>query len=112
MKKKIQEIKLNFQDGKQRVSENIDSIYNDILADYMLEVSELHSPLDENGLSYLQSLSESITDTTKELQELKADLDKCYDLKGIIDLSEKYPIFEGCEETLIGAFLGVNITIL
>jgi hypothetical protein len=112
MKNKIQEIKLNFQDGKQRVSENIDTVYNDIIADYILEVSKLRVPLDENDLSYLQSLSESITNTTNELKDLKKDLDKCYDLKGITDLSEKYPIFEGCEETLIGAFLGINITIL
>ena len=74
-------------------------------------ISKLNRSLDEDGMYRLNSLSRSITDVTMELKELKSDLDKCTDLKEIVDLSAKYDIFEGCEEILIGAFLGINIII-
>jgi hypothetical protein len=43
-------------------------------------------------------------------KSLLKDLDKCYCLAEIVNLSE-HDVFDGCEEQLVGAFLGQNIII-
>ena len=111
MKTKIQtpEIKVSFQEGKDRIKEMIDDMYNDIIKDGQVEIYEEDVKRDKTEIfNCARTLIHHIT----EYNDLISKVDECDDLFSIVNLSTEFAIFEGCEEILVGAFLGTNITIV
>ena len=105
-KKKTQPkpLTISFNEGKQRVSEMIDDIFDELVGDNITTLQEAKS-LKYDG-DRVKLLTESLQLYLKEYDELQSDLEKCYGLGDIIELNNKYGVFGGCEESLVGAFLG------
>ena len=88
------------------ITEIFDSMASDVITD-LQEARSLKYDADRLGL-----LSESLQQTIREHDELQSDLEKCYCLGDIVDLGNKYGVFDGCEEQLVGAFLGQTIIVV
>jgi hypothetical protein len=53
-----------------------------------------------------------LMEVTSEYKKLISDIRNCQSFYELINLSDKYPTFECCEEIIVGAFLGINIDII
>ena len=107
--KQPQLLTISFNEGKQRVSEMITEIFDSMASDVITDLQEARSL--KYDADRLELLSESLQQTIREHDGLQDDLEKCYCLGDIVDLGTKYDIFSGCEEQLVGAFLGQTIIV-
>jgi hypothetical protein len=79
-----------------------------MIGDVVLDLQQLKDSDDLDGLQSTTSMLQTFLDMQKSLLK---DLDKCYCLAEIVNLSGEHDIFEECEEQLVGAFLGQTIII-
>ena len=93
--------KINFQEGKARVWDMVNGMYCDITHDYIL-----------TELTDVGYVAPHLVDIMSEYKQIVNDINKCESFADIMDLTNKYAIFEGCEEIVVGAFLGINIDII
>ena len=108
MKKKQQITTVSFNEGKERVRTMINETFFHMRGDIILDLQQLK---DSDDLDELQSTTSMLQTFIHMQKSLLADLDKCYCLAEIVNLSGEYDMFEECEEQLVGAFLGQNIII-
>jgi hypothetical protein len=108
MKKKQQITTVSFNEGKERVRTMINETFFHMRGDIILDLQQLR---DSDDLDELQSTTSMLQTFIHMQKSLLADLDKCYCLAEIVNLSGEYDMFEECEEQLVGAFLGQNIII-
>jgi hypothetical protein len=109
MKKKQQITTVSFNEGKERVRTMINETFFHMRGDIILDLQQLR---DSDDLDELQSTTSMLQTFIHMQKSLLADLDKCYCLAEIVNLSGEYDMFQECEEQLIGAFLGQNIIII
>ena len=98
---------VTFSEGKERVRTMMIEMYTDIISDYKLTLANT-APVEFDDILTQTSL---LSSCVAELVEMQEKLDECYDIFSIVNLSTQFGIFEGCEEMLIGAFLGQTIVI-
>jgi hypothetical protein len=109
MKKKQQITTVSFNEGKERVRTMINETFSHMRGDIILDLQQLK---DSDDLDELQSTTSMLQTFIHMQRSMLQDLDKCYCILEIVNLSSEYDMFEECEEQLIGAFLGQNIIII
>jgi hypothetical protein len=111
MKKKQQITTVSFNEGKERVRAMVNETFSHMIGDIILDLQQVKTNSDYENSEALQSLANMLQTFIHMQKSLLADLDKCYCLAEIVNLSGEYDMFEECEEQLVGAFLGQNIII-
>jgi len=101
-------ITVSFNEGKERVRTMINETFSHMIGDVVLDLQQLKDSGDLDELQSTTSMLQTFLDMQKSLLK---NLDKCYCLAEIVNLSE-HDVFDGCEEQLVGAFLGQNIIII
>ena len=109
MSKKTDKITtVSFNEGKERVRTMVNETFFHMRGDIILDLQQLK---DSDDLDELQSTTSMLQTFIHMQKSMLTDLDKCYCLAEIVNLSGKYDIFEECEEQLVGAFLGQTVII-
>jgi len=109
MSKKTSKITtVSFNEGKERVRTMINETFFHMRGDIILDLQQLR---DSDDLDELQSTTSMLQTFIHMQKSMLTDLDKCYCLAEIVNLSGEYDMFEECEEQLVGAFLGQTIII-
>ncbi len=108
-KKTPKPITVSFNEGKERVRTMINETFSHMIGDVVLDLQQLKDSGDLDELQATTCMLQTFLDMQKSLLK---DLDKCYCLAEIVDLSVEHDIFDGCEEQLVGAFLGQTIIIV
>jgi hypothetical protein len=98
---------VSFNEGKERVRTMINETFSHMIGDVVLDLQQLKDSGDLDELQATTCMLQTFLDMQKSLL---TDLDKCYCLAEIVNLSE-HDVFDGCEEQLVGAFLGQTIII-
>ena len=106
-KKTPKTITVSFNEGKERVRTMINETFSHMIGDVVLDLQQLKDSGDLDELQATTCMLQTFLDMQKSLLK---DLDKCYCLAEIVNLSE-HDVFDGCEEQLVGAFLGQTIII-
>ena len=103
-------IEVDFHCGKARVLDFVNGLYADTIADYASQFSDCcYSDDLELANDIIKIMSHLLEDYENITNDLKA-ID-WPSLHGIVFLIAKYPILEGLEDSIIGAFLDVDIII-
>ncbi len=100
--------KINFQEGKVRVLDMVNSMYCDITHDHIFHLKNMDIKTEMEDIGFVSGL---ISRTVSEHKQLVTDVNNCECFYDILNLSSKYSIFEGCEEMVVGAFLDIRIDI-
>ena len=100
--------KINFQEGKVRVLDMVNSMYCDITHDHIFHLKNMDIKTEMEDIGFVSGL---ISRTVSEHKQLVTDVNNCECFYDILNLISKYSIFEGCEEMVVGAFLGISIDI-
>ena len=100
--------KINFQEGKVRVLDMVNSMYCDITHDHIFHLKNMDIKTEMEDIGFVSGL---ISRTVSEHKQLVTDVNNCECFYDILNLINKYSIFEGCEEMVVGAFLGISIDI-
>jgi hypothetical protein len=109
MSKKTDKITtVSFNEGQERVRTMINETFSHMRGDIILDLQQLK---DSDDLDELQSTTSMLQTFIHMQKSMLIDLDKCYCLAEIVNLSGEYDMFEECEEQLVGAFLGQTIII-
>jgi hypothetical protein len=106
-KKTKQTTTVSFNEGKERVRTMINETFSHMIGDVVLDLQQLKDSGDLDELQATTCMLQTFLDMQKSLL---TDLDKCYCLAEIVNLSE-HDVFDGCEEQLVGAFLKQTIII-
>jgi len=110
MSKKTDKITtVSFNEGKERVRTMVNETFFYMRGDIILDLQQLK---DSDDLDELQSTTSMLQTFIHMQKSMLTDLDKCYCLAEIVNLSGEYDMFEECEEQLVGAFLGQTIIII
>ena len=100
--------KINFQEGKVRVLDMVNSMYCDITHDHIFHLKNMDIKTEMEDIGFVSGL---ISRIVSEHKQLVTDVNNCECFYDILNLISKYSIFEGCEEMVVGAFLGISIDI-
>ena len=100
--------KINFQEGKVRVLDMVNSMYWDITHDHIFHLKNMDIKTEMEDIGFVSGL---ISRTVSEHKQLVTDVNNCECFYDILNLISKYSIFEGCEEMVVGAFLDIRIDI-
>ena len=100
--------KINFQEGKARVLDMVNGMYGDIAHDHIFHLQNMDLKTELEDVGFLSGL---LSSTISEHKQLITDVNNCECFYDILNLISKYSIFEGCEEIVIGAFIGISIDI-
>jgi hypothetical protein len=100
--------KINFQEGKVRVLDMVNSMYCDITHDHIFHLKNMDIKTEMEDIGFVSGL---ISRTVSEHKQLVTDVNNCECFYDILNLISKYSIFEGCEEMVVGAFLDIRIDI-
>ena len=100
--------KINFQLGKARVLDMVNGMYSDIIHDHIFHLKNMDIKTEMEDIGFVSGL---IPRTVSEHKQLVTDVNNCECFYDILNLISKYSIFEGCEEMVVGAFLGISIDI-
>jgi hypothetical protein len=111
MKKKQQTTTVSFNEGQVRVRTMINEIFSTMVGDVILDLQQIRNSSDRDDLEALHAHAGLLQTFLNMQRSMLQDLDKCYCILEIVNLSSEYDMFEECEEQLIGAFLGQNIII-
>jgi hypothetical protein len=103
-------IAVNLQDGKTRALGFINELYHDTISDYIGQLNDCN-PIQNSGLT--NDISKTISHLLEDHKNITNDLEAIDwpSLHGIVSLIAKYPMLEHLEDSVIGAFLGVDIVI-
>ena len=100
--------KINFQEGKVRVLDMVNSMYWDITHNHIFHLKNMDIKTEMEDIGFVSGL---ISRTVSEHKQLVTDVNNCECFYDILNLISKYSIFEGCEEMVVGAFLDIRIDI-
>ena len=98
-------IKVSFQEGKTRVLDRVNNMYCDITHDYIFQLKNMDVKTEMEDINFTAS---HLMEVISEYKKLTSDIRNCQSFYELINLSDKYPIFE----IIVGAFLGINIDII
>ena len=102
-------IKVNSQEGKARVLDVINGMYSDIIYAHIFHLQNMDLKTELEDVGFLSGL---ISSTISEYEQLVIDVNNCQGFYDILNLINKYSIFEDCEEKVVGAFLDTTIDII
>jgi hypothetical protein len=110
VKKMNNVIEVNLQDGKTRVLDFINELYNDTISDCIGQLNDCN-PIQHSGLA--NDISKTISHLLEDHKNITNDLEAIDwpSLHSIVSLIAKYPMLEQLEDTVIGRFLDVDIII-
>ena len=100
--------KVDFQEGKTRVLDMVNVMYSDIIHDHIFHLKNMDIKTEMADIGFVSGL---ISRTISEYEQLVTDVNNCQGFYDILNLINKYSIFEGCGEIVVGAFLDISIDI-